>query len=228
MKTTVAVSQASDLNAVTPETRAVCADLLDGWYVTQVRTWRGGECVILMSYERTLGGFHRVMAVLRSGGLRRGTVSVFETTDFVAAMGTAGIAWRQKMVRLRREVSPKQFEVRWTITVDRPELRGPTFAAVAPGHKISQRIVTDSQPSAVRVFEGLLEGSEDFASEFVSSVEVVQLYSGRSPRVVRARRERFRRETNIERQRALLAVAARRNGALHLSFHNVRCIANVA
>lgn len=118
----------------------------------------------------------------------------------------------------------KRFAVQMVTTVDRPELRGATFPRVAPGTRIPASDTFTSQAAAVREFERILGGCYDFAGEFVSAVEVVQLYTGRSPRTVRQRVVRERRETAREHRRAILAVGAARRGALWLAYFHVDAI----
>lgn len=84
------------------------------------------------------------------------------------------------------------YRVSFTIIVDHPELRGPSFAPVAPGTRIHTSETFTSQGAAVRYFDGILDGEADFASEYVSKVGVNRMYSGRSPRHVRLTVERAR------------------------------------
>lgn len=77
------------------------------------------------------------------------------------------------------------FELRFSITVDRPELRGPTYPVVAAGHIIHSAWNYASQADAVRMFEAILGGECDFGSEYVSKISVVQMREGQSPRRVR-------------------------------------------
>lgn len=61
--------------------------------------------------------------------------------------------------------------VSYTTTVDRPELRGSTYPVVPANTKIPARIWCPTRTVALSVVKGLLAGEEDFASEYVSSVQ---------------------------------------------------------
>lgn len=61
--------------------------------------------------------------------------------------------------------------VSFTTTVDRPELRGATYPVVSTGTKIPTRIWCPTCTIALNLVKGLLAGEDDFASEYVSSVQ---------------------------------------------------------
>ena len=79
--------------------------------------------------------------------------------------------------------------------VDRPDLRGSTFAPVKPGHVVvSQRDVWTLAEATSRYSEAI-DGAWDFESEYLESAEVVRMSPGSSPRTVRRRVERNRAAT---------------------------------
>lgn len=86
----------------------------------------------------------------------------------------------------------KGYRVNFTIIVDHPERRDASFAPVEPNTRIHTSIEFKTQGAAVRYFEGLLAGEDDFGSEYVSKASVDRLYVGRSPRTVRRQVERAR------------------------------------
>lgn len=104
------------------------------------------------------------------------------------------------------------YQVRTTIVVDRPELRGPTYPVVRAGHRIQWTQTYASQGAAVRAAASILRGGEDHSSEFVGVVEVLHVRPMRGPRVVRRRVERDRGETTREQREQLLRVGAARRG----------------
>ena len=59
-----------------------------------------------------------------------------------------------------------------TITVDRPENRGPSFRPVSAGTVCPFHFENLSYTGAIRVFNAILAGEYDFSSEFISSVWV--------------------------------------------------------
>lgn len=107
-----------------------------------------------------------------------------------------------------------RYEIRFTLTVDRPELRDSTFTPVAPGTKTAQTWTYTSQAGAAGEFAAMVEGRWDFASEYISSVQVVQICASGLRRNFRPWTTRTRNESEIERKRALLAVAGARRGSL--------------
>ena len=112
----------------------------------------------------------------------------------------------------------KSYEVRFVVVVDRPELRNESFAPVAPNTRVTINRYARTQGEAVRLFESILRGGEDYLSEYVAVVSVVQLRTNRSPRVMRTRVERTRNEHPRRSQMATLAVAAMRRGfALYMT-----------
>lgn len=87
---------------------------------------------------------------------------------------------------------PYGYEVRFRIKVDHPEKRGPTYPTVPVGHVIPTQWFYSRREDAIRVFERMLEGGEDYSSEFVSRVEVLALNLDRSPDWIRKPVERDR------------------------------------
>lgn len=84
------------------------------------------------------------------------------------------------------------YQVRFTVVVDRPERRGPSYAPVPAGHRIPTTFTFPTQGAAVRYWESILAGGEDYASEYVSKAQVVRTYAGRSPAFVRKEVQRAR------------------------------------
>lgn len=78
-----------------------------------------------------------------------------------------------------------RYEVRFTITVDRPELRGPTFKAVEAGLKIPTMYGYANYSAAVRAYEACRKGEWDFYSEYVSLLEVVRVRTNGAVETVR-------------------------------------------
>ena len=64
------------------------------------------------------------------------------------------------------------YVVRWTVTVDRPELRGPSFRPVAAGTKVPMTEHFADRASALRFGQQVLGPDWHFASEYVSSAHV--------------------------------------------------------
>ena len=114
----------------------------------------------------------------------------------------------------------KRFEVRYTVTVDRPELRSSSYAPVAPGRKLPQTSYFATQGEAVRFFDELCRGSDDSQSEHVTSVQVLQTVPGKPRRTIRKRTTRARTESKSMSQLRTLAVGARRRGALHTAIYD--------
>lgn len=113
------------------------------------------------------------------------------------------------------------FVVRFVTVVDRPALRGSTFAPVAAGTTVVQYDRFTSQSAAVAAMERILRGEYDYVSEYVSKVEVYQVRANRSPRTVRklverrelgARRAMTSIVNDAELRYIALAVAADRRG----------------
>lgn len=73
--------------------------------------------------------------------------------------------------------------VRHVVKVDRPELRDASFASRAPSSTAS-RVQVEDRKKADAIARDLLSGEYDFASEFVSSVEVWQTLRGGKTRQV--------------------------------------------
>lgn len=63
------------------------------------------------------------------------------------------------------------YVVSYTTTVDYPELRGPSYSVVPAGFKIPQRIWCPKRSIALSLVKGILEGEEDFESEYVTSAQ---------------------------------------------------------
>lgn len=121
----------------------------------------------------------------------------------------------------------KPFEVRYTLTVDRPELRGPSYSPIAAGTKVQFVDCFATQGAAVRRFEAMLRGEWDYPSEYVSSVDVVARprrlppnTTWMRPRTVRRWVKRDRQESARQRARAMLQVASARKGH-YLAFYEL-------
>lgn len=132
------------------------------------------------------------------------------------------------------------YEVHFIIRVDRPELRGPTLPVVSPDHRIRCVERYESQGAAVRRFDAMCAGKEDYPSEFVSCLHVVAVdkvierydhfgpvYATRRIRTVRKSVDRtwfdgkrtVRREDTATHRREMLRVAAaRKSSALHFIY----------
>lgn len=61
--------------------------------------------------------------------------------------------------------------VNYTTTVDHPELRGASYPTVPTNTKIPARVWCPTRTIALAIVKGLLDGEEDFNSEYVSSVQ---------------------------------------------------------
>jgi hypothetical protein len=114
----------------------------------------------------------------------------------------------------------KRFEVRYTITVDRPELRDASFAPVEPGKKLPQTAYFATQGEAVRFFNTLIAGEGDYSSEHVTSAQVLQKVPGKAARNIRKWTTRARTESESMRKLRTLAVGAKRRGALHTAIYD--------
>ena len=90
-------------------------------------------------------------------------------------------------------------------TVDRPWLRDNTLPVVATGFRIVTTGRYQTQGAAVREFNRLVRGDDDFASEFVSSVYVETATGHR--RTVRRRVERQRARDLSTRELRVQALA---------------------
>lgn len=91
-------------------------------------------------------------------------------------------------------MSTLPYAVEFAVMVDHPELRNDSYPQVAAGRVLGQRIEFRTQRAAVALFEAILRGEEDFASEFVVRVQVVRLNPrGGSPVWVRRPAERKRK-----------------------------------
>jgi hypothetical protein len=86
----------------------------------------------------------------------------------------------------------KTFEVRWTVETDHPEKKDSSFRPVKAGTRTPFVQKFDNQKRAIAYAKGLLSGEDDFASEYVANVTVLQTYAGKGPRVVMNRVERER------------------------------------
>jgi hypothetical protein len=114
----------------------------------------------------------------------------------------------------------KRFEVRFTLTVDRPELRDASFAPVAPGKKLPQTSRFATQGEAVRFFDSIVAGAWDHPSEHVTSAQVLQVVPGKAARNIRKWTTRARKETKSMGQLRTLAVGAKRRGALYTAIYD--------
>ncbi len=84
------------------------------------------------------------------------------------------------------------YRLYFTICVDHPEKRDSSFYPVAPGAKSAQVWEYKTHASAVGVYEAILRGDWDFASEYVSRAAVYADNGRGGSRTVRreVRRER--------------------------------------
>jgi hypothetical protein len=111
------------------------------------------------------------------------------------------------------------YEIRFTVTVDRPELRGPTYPVVAKNHKIPTTWRYSSMAAAKAQLEAIASGREDYQAEYVSSYQLIQVCANGRKRDLAKWTTRTRTETRAQEMRAALAVAAVRRGALYMSTH---------
>jgi hypothetical protein len=90
----------------------------------------------------------------------------------------------------------KLYEVDLVIVVDRPDLRDESFThEVAPGHSSFTRWKFSTQREAVSMYEDILAGEYDFASEYVRWVQVFKIDPwGKKTRVVRKKQYRRGRD----------------------------------
>lgn len=103
----------SNLSVVTRETIAA---IPFGYTVLQVWTWRGGECVIVRDWDANYGrGEDR--AVVRTGGLVKGTVRTFWAPNFLTVMAELGIAYRIRGSRAPRRRPTRSAEMRRALVV---------------------------------------------------------------------------------------------------------------
>lgn len=111
------------------------------------------------------------------------------------------------------------YELRFTVTVDRPELRGPTYPVVAQNHKIPTTWTYSSMAAAKAQLEAITSGREDYSSEYVSSYQLIQVCANGRKRDLAKWTTRTRNESRTQEMRAQLARAAVRRGALYMSTH---------
>lgn len=100
------------------------------------------------------------------------------------------------------------YEVRYTITIDAPELRGPTYPTVAPGTKSSWVERFTSCGRAVHRFDYLRAGNDDFSSEYVTRVAVIRR-DGERTRTIRREVRRTRAQSHLTVLRRAAARAGR-------------------
>ena len=84
------------------------------------------------------------------------------------------------------------YEVRFTLVVDHPELRGPSFEPVEAGHRSAQVWTCKTWKEAAAYADGMVRGEWDFGSEHVTSVQALACAEGR--RVLRTVRKLRRRD----------------------------------
>lgn len=88
------------------------------------------------------------------------------------------------------QLAPRYF-VRFVTTVDHPEKRGPSFAVVVEaGRRLPDERKFRKMSHAIREYEDIIRGREDFASEFVTDVQVLRETPSGS--MAWARRTRYR------------------------------------
>ena len=66
------------------------------------------------------------------------------------------------------------YRLRMTIQIDHPELRGPSFAPVAPGSYSPWTLTFRALDPAIQEWERILAGGEDYGSEYVRVLELVR------------------------------------------------------
>lgn len=87
-------------------------------------------------------------------------------------------------------MTAKEYRVLYTIVVDRPWLRGPSFVCGTPvGKRYAESDRYPSQGAAIRGMQRILDGQSDFPSEYVANVEIIS-YDGFKKRTIRKRIER--------------------------------------
>jgi len=70
----------------------------------------------------------------------------------------------------------KEYRVQYTVTVDYPELRGPSYPVVPAGTKLPQTDKVRSWRNAQRRYKELLSGEDDYESEYISMVQATAIY----------------------------------------------------
>ena len=68
------------------------------------------------------------------------------------------------------------YQVSYTLLVDHPEMRGPTFKPVTAGHISHHRLSVNTLAEAVSLFNDIKGGSYDFSSECVLRVRVDRMH----------------------------------------------------
>lgn len=84
------------------------------------------------------------------------------------------------------------FAVYHPMCVDRPEFRNDSFHPVQAGTVVPNRTVFADHANAIAFYNSILEGADDFASEYVRAVYVHTIPATGRVRVVRKRVERER------------------------------------
>jgi hypothetical protein len=64
------------------------------------------------------------------------------------------------------------YRIRFTVTVDHPELRDSTYKRVPAAHRVLCTESFESRAAAIRAFDARLSGEDDFSTEFVSLIEL--------------------------------------------------------
>ena len=77
------------------------------------------------------------------------------------------------------------YEVAFLTIVDRPERRDGAYTPVPAGTRILMRWWYQDRAAAIRVFQSILKGAEDYGSEYVARVAVYGLRAGGSATRVR-------------------------------------------
>ncbi len=96
-------------------------------------------------------------------------------------------------------------------TVDRPERRDSSYAVVAAGTKIATYQRRSTRAAAIKEFDRMVAGDDDFSSEFVSIVEVYSTREDAQGNALARGRTicRVVRDAPLDRRAPLLATLAR-------------------
>jgi hypothetical protein len=70
------------------------------------------------------------------------------------------------------------FEVWFTLVVDHPELRGPSYQPVPAGHRVHTVMTCKTHKEAALLADGMIAGEWDFGSEYMTSVQAVARKAG--------------------------------------------------
>lgn len=113
-KPVTVATRGCDLQALSAETLATWQRMYH-YTALQVWTWRGGEALIACDFAANYGRGEYV-AIVRTGGTKRGTVRTLYVACFKDAMEAMGIAWRFKALRAPRLPRTRAQEHRAALT----------------------------------------------------------------------------------------------------------------